>query len=234
MSLYSDFIKGQLFRLCFSIMILGLIRILFLDLIAAIKAYHKAGDKKIQWKLIIRRSWEWYFPIKRLKNNFHIYSIFSILFHFGLIIVPVFLFAHISLWKDAAGFSLPALPFGWVYWLSAWTIVFAISLMTGRLVIKEIKELSKPQDYVWLLLLLIPFITGFICANFNLSPSSYQFLMIVHMLSAELIFVLIPFSKIAHCVLAPLSQFISALAWKFPPATDEDICVSLNNKGARI
>ena len=234
MSALLEFAKGPLFRLCFAIMLLGLARILFLDIWAVYKAYKKTNDKKIPWKLIISRSWEWIFPVKRLSNNFQVYSILSILFHIGLILVPVFLFAHIQLWKESAGISWPALPYSWAFWLTVSTIVFAVALFAGRIIIKQARMLSRKQDYLWLILLLIPFITGFICANLNISPQNYQFFMLVHILSGELIFVLIPFSKIAHCVLAPLSQVVSAVAWKFPPETDDDICTTLNKKGAPV
>ena len=114
------------------------------------------------------------------------------------------------------------------------TIVFAASLFIGRLVLKQARALSRKQDYLWLILLLIPFVTGFVCANLNIRPQGYQFFMLVHILSGELIFILIPFSKIAHCVLSPLSQVVSTLAWKFPPETDDNICTTLNKKGAPV
>lgn len=229
-----NFARGPLFRLCFAVMILGLARILFIDVWAAYKAYRKTADKKMPWKLILSRSWEWFFPLKRIKRNFTIYSVLSVLFHIGLIIVPLFLLAHIQLWKNSIGISWPSLPFLWAFWLTVGTIVFTISLFIGRLVIKQARDLSRKQDYLWLLLLLIPFATGFVCANFSISPQSYRFFMVVHVLSGELIFILIPFSKIAHCVLEPLSQVISTLAWKFPPSTDDEICTTLNKKGARV
>ena len=229
-----EFARGPLFRFCFAVMLLGLARILFLDIWAAYKAYKKTGDKKMPWKLIISRSLEWIFPVKRLSNNFQVYSVLSILFHVGLILVPIFLFAHIQLWKEAVGISWPALPYNWAFWLTVSTIVFAASLFIGRLVIKQARTLSRKQDYLWLILLLIPFATGFVCANLNVGPQNYQFFMLVHILSGELIFVLIPFSKIAHCVLSPLSQVVSNLAWKFPPETDDDICTTLNKKGASV
>ena len=234
MELLLDFVRGPLFRLCFALMVLGLMRILFLDVWAALKAFRKTDDKKMPWKLIFSRTWEWIFPFKRLRNNFQLYSVISILFHIGLIIVPIFLFAHIQLWKESIGISWIALPYSWAFWLTAGTIIFAVSMFVGRLVIKQTRLLSRKQDYLWLLLLLIPFVTGFVCANLTVSPATYHFFMLVHMLSGELIFVLIPFSKIAHCVLAPLSQVISALAWKFPPMTDDDICTTLNKKGAKV
>ena len=229
-----EFARGPLFRLCFAIMLLGLARIFFIDIWSAYKAFKKTDDKKMPWKLIINRSWEWIFPVKRLSNNFQFYSVLSILFHIGLIIVPIFLFAHIQLWKESVGISWISLPYRWAFWLTISTIVFSISLITGRIIIKQARALSKKQDYFWLILLLIPFVTGFICANLNISPQSYQFFMLVHILSGELIFILIPFSKIAHCVLAPLSQVVSTLAWKFPPDTNDDICTTLNKKGAPV
>ncbi len=229
-----EFARGPLFRLCFAIMILGLARILFLDIWAALRAYIKTDDKKMPWKLIISRTHEWLFPIKRLKNNFQIYSLISILFHVGLIVVPIFLFAHVQLWKQSVGISWLTLPFSLAFWLTLCTIIFAALMFFSRLFVKQIRMLSRTQDYLWLLLLFTPFATGFICANLSVSPATYQFFMLVHILTGELIFVLIPFSKIAHCVLTPLSQIISALAWKFPPRTDEDICTTLNKKGAKV
>jgi nitrate reductase gamma subunit len=234
MNEFLEFAKGPLFRLCFMIMLLGLARIIFLDLWGAYKAFKKAGDRIMPWKLIISRTWEWLFPVKRLSRNFQVYSVLSILFHVGLIIVPIFLYAHIDLWKQSVGISWPALPYGWALWLTVATIIFAISLIAGRLIIKQARALSRKQDYLWLILLLIPFLTGFMCANLNISPETYQFFILVHVLSGDLIFVLIPFSKIAHCVLEPLSQLVSTLAWKFPPESDENICITLNKKGAPV
>jgi nitrate reductase gamma subunit len=234
MESFLDFARGPLFRLCFALMVLGLTRIFFLDIWAAFKAYRKAGDKKMPWKLIISRQWEWIFPLKRIVRNFDIYSVFSILFHIGLIVVPLFLFAHIELWRESVGISWPALSYNWAFWLTIGTIFFMAALFIGRLAIKSIRLLSKKQDYLWLILLFIPFATGFICANINVSPQSYRFFMLMHVLSGNLIFLLIPFTKIAHCVLFPLSQVISTIAWKFPPETDNDICTTLNKKGAPV
>lgn len=234
MESWLGFARGPLFRLSFAIMILGLLRILFLDIRGAYKAYRKAGDKSMPWKLIFSRSLEWLFPVKRVAHNRPLYSIFSILFHIGLILVPIFLFAHVKLWENSVGISWITLPYNWAFWLTASTIAFAIALIIGRVFNKSSSFISRKQDYLWPVLLLIPFVTGFICANLNVDPKSYQFFMLMHVLSGDLIFILIPFTKIAHCVLMPLSQVVCTLAWKFPPKTDEDICTTLNKKGVPI
>jgi len=229
-----EFARGPLFRFSIIIMILGLARLLALDLYSIFRAHQKAGDKTIPWGLIISRSIDWLFPVKRIAHNRPIYSIFSILFHVGLLLVPLFLFAHIQLWEKGIGFSWPALPYNWAYWLTISTIVFAVLLIIGRIFNKSSSFISRKQDFLWPVLLLIPFVTGFVCSHLSVSPSNYQFFMLIHVLSGNLIFLLMPFTKIAHCVLMPLSQVICALAWKFPAETDDKICTTLNKKGAAV
>jgi len=229
-----EFARGPLFRLAFVIMILGLLRVLLLEMINIRSAYRKAADKTMPWKLIISRTIEWLFPVKRIGRQRPIYSIFSILFHVGLLLVPIFLFAHVQLWKSGVGLSWPTLPYSWAYWLTISTIVFAVFLLVGRIFNKTSSFLSRKQDFLWPLLLLIPFVTGFVCAHLSVSPGNYQLFMLMHILAADLIFILIPFTKIAHCVLMPLSQIVCTLAWKFPPETDEAVCGTLNKKGAPV
>ena len=229
-----DFARGPLFRLTFIIMILGLLRILILDIYGAVEAYRRAGDKRLDWGSAASKTLSWIFPIKSAFTRRPIYSILSILFHIGLIITPIFLLAHIQLLKDSIGVSWWSLPHFWADFLTILTIIAALGLLIGRLGSSAARSLSRKQDYFWLLILSIPFISGYICANSALSPGAYQASMLIHILSGELIFILIPFSKIAHCVLMPVSQFIIALAWKFPARVDDKIAETLKKKGTPV
>jgi nitrate reductase gamma subunit len=58
--------------------------------------------------------------------------------------------------------------------------------------------------------------------------------MLVHMLGAELIFLLLPFTKLAHAVLMPFGQWITARAWKFSPEAGEEIRVTLGKEGEKV
>jgi len=229
-----EFARGPLFRITFAMMILGIFRILILDIWGLIEATMKAADKNIPWAQAFGKTIAWLFPIKRLGAKRPIYSIISVIFHIGLLIVPIFLYAHIQLWKGGLGFGWLSLNKDWADILTLITIIGAIALFIGRVAFIESRQLSRKQDYFWPLLLLIPFVTGFVCANTAVSPEGYQFFMLVHILSAELIFVLLPFTKIAHCVLMPFSQFIITVAWRFPANTDDAVCTTLNKKGAPV
>jgi nitrate reductase gamma subunit len=229
-----DFARGPLFRLSFAIMALGLLRIFVLDLWGIYEAYRKAGDKKIPWGITVRRTISWLLPIRKVPNSRPLYSMISVLFHIGLIVVPAFLYAHVHLWEKSLGFGWFSLPQGLADIMTLGVLVFGLILFIGRLASRNASFISRRQDFLWPLLLLVPFATGFICSNLTLNPGAYQAFMLTHILSAELIFVIMPFTKIAHIVLMPLSQFVSALAWRFPPETDEAVCATLNKKGSPV
>jgi nitrate reductase gamma subunit len=229
-----EFAKGPLFRLTFALMILGLLRILILDIWGTVEAYMRAGDKKIPWGDAFRKAVYWLFPVNKATRNRPVYSLISIFFHIGLIVVPIFLYAHVQLWKSGLGISWFTLNKSWADILTVATIIFGIVLLIGRVASGNSRFISRKQDYLWPVLLIIPFITGFICANIVSYPPTYQIFMLIHVLSGELIFVLIPFTKIAHCVINPLSQFIITLAWRFPAETDEAVVTTLNKKGEPI
>ena len=59
-------------------------------------------------------------------------------------------------------------------------------------------------------------------------------MMLIHVLSAELIFVLIPFSKVAHCVLIPFSQLVSDLGWRFPATAGRDVAKALGKESVPL
>jgi nitrate reductase gamma subunit len=229
-----EFARGPLFRLTFAVMILGLLRLFLLDLWGMFEAYRKAGDKNMPWGLAFRKTISWLLPFKKVPNSRPVYSLASILFHIGLIIVPVFLYAHVHLWKGALGFGWFALSQKVADILTLTTIAFGLLLFIGRVGSKNASFISRRQDYFWPLILLVPFVTGYICSNLAVNPETYQAFMLAHILAGELIFVLIPFTKIAHIILMPLSQFVSTIAWRFPPETDDAVCTTLGKKGARV
>ncbi len=229
-----DFAGGPLFRLTFAVMVLGLLRVFILDLWGMFEAYGKAKDKKIPWKQTLIRTVSWLLPVKKIPAARPFYSLISMLFHLAIIIVPVFLYAHVRLWQKSIGIGWFTLSQKAADTLTLLAVVFGLALLAGRAFSRNASFISRKQDYLWLLLLLIPFLTGYVCSNIPVSPKTYQLFMLAHILSGELIFVLIPFSKIAHLVLMPLSQFVSLLAWRFPPDTDEAICNTLGKKGAPV
>ena len=225
-----DFFSGAFFRFSLAIMLLGMIRIVFLTIYGAVRANMRAGDKTLRWKYIIRYTIHWLFPVKKIFIFRPLYSMFSIVFHIGLILVPIFLLSHIQLWEKGLGFRWIALGKNWADLLTLTTIITGIVLFIIRLSAVSSRFLSRKQDYIWPVLLIIPFITGYLGSNGGLNPAAYQKIMLFHFISADIIFIMIPFTKIAHCILIPFSQLVSAQGWRFPADYGYEVAKTLGRE----
>lgn len=230
-----SFAKGPLFRFSFAIMLLGLLRLLILSIINGYEAKSKAKDKSIPTAYVRKMTLGFLFPIRAFRVK-PFYSLVSILFHIGLLITPIFLVDHILLFDNSIGLSWLGISLSKPIadFLTILTIITGIVLLIMRTSNRASRYISRTQDYLWLILLVIPFITGMVCAQFSVSPSTYNFFMLIHIVSGCLIFILIPFTKIAHCVLLPFSQWITARVWKFPPEAGEDVLITLGKQGEKL
>lgn len=228
------FARGPLFRLTFALMVLGLARLVVLSVWSVAASYYRAADRAQPYGLILWRTVRWFLPWQWAHGRRAVYRIIAVVFHIGLIGVPVFLFAHIDLLRRAVGVHWPALPQPVADVLTMATVGAAALLLVGRVATPESRSLSDKQDFLWPLLLAFVFATGFLATHPSISPCGYKTMVLLHVLSGELVFVLIPFSKIAHCVLVPFSHMLSDLAWRFPATSGEDVAATLGKKGEPI
>jgi nitrate reductase gamma subunit len=223
MESWIEFGRGPLFRIAFALMLFGLLRALALAIYRFIEAHRNTADHQVAWKEVLRQTVAWLFPVRSLWKRRPFYSVLSILFHVGLIPVPLLLAAHVLLWRRSVGFAWPAMPQFLADWLTLLAIVTGLGLLLGRALHAGARSLSRFQDYLWPALLIVPFITGYCCVNLPLAPRTYQQLMLLHVYSANLIMALLPFTKMAHCILMPLSQAVTGVAWKFPAGAGDRV-----------
>lgn len=127
-----------------------------------------------------------------------IFSIIVFGFHFILLAVPLFLDAHNILWDEAFGVSLWSMPDSWADVMSVILLGCIVFLVIRRIVRKEVRILTDAWDYVLLGLTALPFLTGFL-AYHQFGP--YELMMISHVLTAEILLILIPFTKLGHMIL---------------------------------
>ena len=127
-----------------------------------------------------------------------IFSIVVFIFHICLLVVPVFLFAHNMLWSESWGVSPWSMPDAVADVMTMLVLASGVFLILRRMARPEVRILTSAWDYTLLILTLLPFITGFLAYH---QWGSYETLLILHILSAEVLLVVIPFSKLAHVVL---------------------------------
>ena len=127
-----------------------------------------------------------------------VFTLMVFVFHVTLLAVPLFFYAHNILWDEAFGIRLWSMPNLWADVMSVTLIASIMYLIIRRIVRSEVRILTGAWDYILLGITALPFLTGFL-AYHQLGP--YEPIMIAHVLTAELLLILIPFTKLGHMVL---------------------------------
>ncbi|MEJ2720284.1 MAG: hypothetical protein P8181_03975 [bacterium] len=228
-----EWARGPAFRLSIAIMILGILRLAVLNAVSITTILSHARDKKIPWRTVIRDTAKWLFPYQAAKPHM-VVTVASFVFHVAVIVTPIFLAAHIALWRRGIGIGWPALPQAAADYLTLAAIVTAIILFVRRVSARATRSLSRPQDYLLPLLLLIPFATGYLAMHPSINPFEYNAAMFVHVMSGNLILILIPFSKLSHAVLFPTTQLVSEMAWHLAPESGWNVARALGKENEPI
>jgi nitrate reductase gamma subunit len=232
MEFWLDLARGPLFALAFLIMLLGLGRHVALQVHGLVR---RKGHRLRQapWRRIATSALGWAVPVRHLERSTAVMTAASFLFHVGAVVVPVFLAAHVALWKGLLGVSLPALSEGTADLLTLLTIVCVIVLFAYRLTTPRARALSRVSDFVILALVTAPFLTGFLAAHPTVNPLPWSWMMLVHILSAEGLLIAVPFTKLAHVVLFPFDR-LSELHWQLRPGAGDQVAAALFGEEARV
>lgn len=227
-----DFAKGPLFALTFLIMILGLLRHFIIQVYQLLTGKGRRL-RRAPWKTIVLDALSWVFPIKHLIKGTIFFSAVSFLFHIGVIIVPLFLADHIVLWNSFFGVNLPAIGQNLADYLTLFTIACLLVLLIFRVFSARHRAMSCKTDYVLLFVILITFTAGYLASHPNVNFMSWEGAMLIHLLSAELLFVLIPFTKLAHIVLFVFDR-ISAVHWQLRPGSGDKVAKAIYGEEVHI
>lgn len=192
------FLSGPALWLAFIVFLGGLaLRVAFLFGLSLERDRILYNHADLGWGL--RSIIHWLLPLGSVSlREQPLFAIAFYVFHLCLLGVPLLLSAHNMLWEEAFGFSLPSLSDSVADVLTVVCIITALFLLLRRIIRPEVRILTSPWDYFLLVLTALPFVTGFL-AYHQVGP--YQVMLILHILSAEILLVVIPFSKLGHIVL---------------------------------
>ncbi len=198
-----EFVSGPLVWVAFIVFIAGSIyRLVSMALLARKKdpmvyAY-------MHPKFALRSIFHWITPFASVNSRKHpVLTIVTFLFHISLIVVPVFLFAHIILIKEAWNISWWFLSDGASDFMTLIVIGGCIFFAARRITQPEVKFLTSPSDFIILFVVAAPFITGFWTFH---QLIGHQFMAIVHMLSGEIMLAVIPFTRLSHMLFFPFTR----------------------------
>lgn len=231
-----EWARGPAFRACFLIMLLGLARVMALSVLNIVSMVHgsKKNKRDIPWKEIIKATLTWYVPFKKSVEQRAIFSITSMIFHICIIVTPLFLGAHILLWERGIGISWPRIGSLAADYLTLIAIVTGVALFVQRVGTGSSRAISRAQDYFLPLLIIVPFASGYLAMHPWLNPFDYTATMFVHVMSGNLLFLAVPFTKISHVALFPVTQLVSELGWHLIPGSGQNVAVTLGKENEPI
>jgi nitrate reductase gamma subunit len=157
----------------------------------------------------------------------------SYLSHIGILVVPVFLAGHVVLWEELLNLHLPKIGYGLADFLTLFTSAGLLVLLSLRTFSARLHLMSRASDYALLIAVLLPFASGYLAMHPQYNPLPWDVMMLVHLLSAELLLVLIPFTKLSHVVLFFFER-ASGLHWQLRPGAGDRVAEALYGKEARV
>ena len=227
--------RGPLLKLSLLVMVAGLFRAAVLQVWELGWAYGRAGDQVMSWPEIAKRTLAWLLPWRYWGSEGRpVYNIISFVFHIGIITIPLFLAGHVAIWEQELGIKWWTLSPRWADALTVLTVLAIVGLLIGRGVNTGSRALSKAQDWMIPLLCMLPFLSGFLVVHPRFSPIDPQVVYLVHLLSAELLLILVPFTKLVHIVLFWSNRTSSEFGWRFAPGAGERVRATLGKEGQGV
>lgn len=132
-----------------------------------------------------------------------LFTVVTIGFHLGVIILPLFLLAHTVLWYESWDILWWSLPDLLADIAAVWVMLACVYFLVRRSTVPEVKQVTRPTDILLPAIVLLTFLTGFL-AYHQWGP--YRPMLILHILAGEILLVTIPFSKLGHMLFVMFSR----------------------------
>jgi len=229
-----EWARGPLFRFAILFMALGMVRLVVLSILNLRAAIKRAGNKETSLGPVLASTLRWLVPHGGAVGRHPVLTTASVMFHVAMIIIPIFLGAHVLLWERGLGVSWPVLGQTWADVLTLVGAAAGAVLISQRLFVRAARELSRPQDYLLPSLIITTFVAGFLAMHPAINPFAYDSTLFVHVISGNLILVALPFSKLSHALLFPITRLVSEMGWHLAPDAGQRVAVTLNKENERV
>jgi hypothetical protein len=189
--------KGPAFEWALGIMIFGIVlRLIEIFSLGRKVDYAVAREETpgSGFKTVISRSYK----IELSSSHVTLTYITGYIFHIGLLITVVLFIPHIEIWKSIFGFGWPGLPTSIVDLVAVITMLTLLVVLIDRLTNAVKKQLTTFGDYLAWMVTFLPLLTGYLTYHHLGLP--YTEMLAIHIMSVELLMVVLPFTKLIHSV----------------------------------
>lgn len=198
-----EIISGPMVWLAFGVFILGSLYRLFTMARLALKK-DAVIFSYMSLFYALRSIAHWIIPFASVNMRKHpVMTVMAFVFHICLLVVPIFLLAHIILIYEAWQIHWVYIPNLAADVMTLAVIGACIFFLCRRLVLPEVRYLTTYSDFLILAGVAAPFITGF--WSFHQYPG-HVIAGMLHILSGEIMLVMIPFTRLSHMMFFPFTR----------------------------
>jgi nitrate reductase gamma subunit len=198
-----QFVTGPLAWAAWGIFLLGsAYRLISMYQLA--KAKEATSLAFMSWHFSLRSIFNWIIPFNALGwRKSPAMTVATFAFHLCLLAAPIFLVAHVMLWDQAFGVRYVTIPDNVADIMTLVVIAACLYFAGRRLVQPEVRYITTPQDWVALVIVLAPFLTGFLAYH---QAIDYDAMIILHVVAGEIMLAAIPFTRLSHMVFAAFTR----------------------------
>jgi nitrate reductase gamma subunit len=138
------------------------------------------------------------------------------IFHILIFIVPIFLLAHNIFLEAAWGIRFWSFSESLSDALTLLLLLGGLFFLCRRVFLRQVRSITTSYDYLVLLIVLAPFITGFLATH---QWFDYRTMISLHVLSGEIMLIIIPFTRLGHMIFFFLYRFMIGSEYSFARGT---------------
>jgi nitrate reductase gamma subunit len=196
--------KGPLFQAALAVFALGLLARL-VEIFALGRAHNYAAPRGNAALGGLRTMYKRFEPDPGTFKAAPFDVVVGMVWHIGFIIALLLFIPHVELIKSTLGIAWPALPNPVVDAVTAITLLGLLAALVHRLTHPVKRFLSTPEDYlIWGVTFLV-MLTGWLAYHRMINP--YPLALGLHILSAEIFLVVLPFTKLTHIFTAFVARY---------------------------
>lgn len=197
-----QFVSGPLVWIAFIVFVGGMVY----QFVTMLRSAQK--DKVIypymSLKYSLRSLFHWIIPFasRNMRARYEV-TIVTFVFHICLVLIPIFLLAHVAMFAFAWGAKWVVISEGAANYMTLAVILACVFFFLRRLMLPEVKFVTDVSDYVLLAIAFAPFATGFAA---NRQWFDYETTIIIHMICGSLMLMVIPFTRLSHMLFFPFTR----------------------------
>ncbi len=196
--------KGPMFDIALIVFALGLMARLA-EIFLLGRAPNYAAPRGKEWHRGLRTLFTRNFPDPGTFQRAPFNVLVGWIWHLGFLVILLFFVPHVELAKGVLGIGWPTLPNPVIDLITGVTLVALIATLVHRLTHPVKRRISTSEDYlVWTLVFLVV-LTGYLAYHRLVEP--YPLVLGMHILSAELFLIALPFTKLTHIFTAFIARW---------------------------